>query len=424
VRPRDQESLTDSDPHSLLFGPSDEDSLYEEDHSRPLPRVQRVSRSELRAERKGHAARRRNRRFLLILSAVLVAMLAVSTWLVVLPIYHYFNPADYSGSGSGTVIVEVKSGDSSEDIANTLYDKGVVASVRAFTNAAKDDSRSQQIAPGTYKLRSHMSAKSALALLLDPSSRVNSDVLVPPGATTLDVLKGLTAKPCDEDAKKSAVCGPGMDRAAVVKAMENVKALGLPTDYTVDGKTPPSVEGFLYPATYYFPEKTQPSSALLEMITQFTEKVRGGFTAAAKHNHVTPYQQLIIASIAQAEAKYPEDYGKVAQVIYNRLAADRRLQIDATSAYPARLKGVDPTSVIVTQEGGLYNTYKHDGLPPTPISNPGSYALEGAANPPTGDWLYYVNGDADGHLFFTNSETAFAKAKHKCAVNGWGCSDS
>ena len=115
MRPRDQESLTDSDPHSLLFGPSDEDSLYEEDHSRPLPRVQRVSRSELRAERKGHAARRRNRRFLLILSAVLVAMLAVSTWLVVLPIYHYFNPADYSGSGSGTVIVEVKSGDSSED---------------------------------------------------------------------------------------------------------------------------------------------------------------------------------------------------------------------------------------------------------------------------------------------------------------------
>ncbi|HZC70448.1 MAG TPA: endolytic transglycosylase MltG [Jatrophihabitans sp.] len=423
MRPRDQESLTDSDPHSLLFGPSDsDDDLYFEDEpARRLPKVQRVSRSELRAERGRRAARRRSRRFLLILGAALVAMLAVSTWLVVLPIYHYFHPADYSGSGSGTVIVEVKANDTAEDIGNTLYDKGVVASVRAFTNAAKDNSRSQSIAPGTYKLRSQMAAKSALALLLNPSSRVNSDVLVAPGFTTLDVLNRLTAKPCDETAKQSAVCGPGLDRGAVIKALENVKALGLPTDYTVDGKAPPSVEGFLYPATYYFPEKTRPSDALLEMITQFTEQVRGGFTAAASKNHVTPYEQLIIASIAQAEAKYPEDYGKVARVILNRLAAHQPLQVDATSAYPAKLKGLDPTSVIYNQEGGAYNTYQHVGLPPTPISNPGPDALDGAANPPKGNWMWYVNGDAQGHLFFTSSESQFEQAVQRCRAHDWGC---
>ena len=414
MRQRDQEFLTDSDPHSLLFGPSDDDTPFDEDddgdhHSGPLPRVQRVSRSELRAERGRHAARRRNRRLMLILAALLVAVLGVATWLVILPIYHYFNPADYSGTGTGTVIVEVQANDTAKDIGTTLQDRGVVASVRAFTNAAKNDSRS------------HMSAKSALALLLNPSSKVNSDVLVTPGATTLDVVKRLTAKPCPHNASTTAVCGPGLDKTAVVKALENVKALGLPTDYTVNGRAPPSVEGFLYPATYYFPERTKPSDALLDMITQFTEHVRTGFTAAAAKNNITPYEQLIIASIAQAEAKYPEDYGKVARVILNRFAANRPLQIDATSAYAAKLAGLDPTEVIYSEQSGPYNTYKHKGLPPTPIGNPGPDAMDGAANPPKGNWLFYVNGDKDGHLFFTNSESAFEKAVAKCRANHWGC---
>jgi UPF0755 protein len=428
VRHGDRESATDSDPHSLLFGPSDDESFFGtehgDEHTGPLPRVQRVTRSEQRAERGHHAARRRNRRVLLIMSVLLVAVVAVATWLVVLPIYHYLNPSDYSGSGNGTVIVEVKANDGADAIGATLHDKGVVASVRAFTDAAKDNPRSKNIQPGSYKMRKHMSAKNALALLLDPASRVNSDVVVTEGATAADVFMRLTAPPCTDSSKVTG-CGPGLDKAAVTKALENVKAIGLPTDFTVAGKTPPSVEGFLYPATYYFPENTNPTAALQAMVTEFTDQARTtNFTAQAKALHITPYQELIIASIAQAEAKYPEDYGKVARVILNRIAANRPLQIDATSAYAAKLAGLDPTKVIYSEQSGPYNTYKHDGLPPTPIGNPGADAMAGAAKPDNGNWLYYVNGDKDGHLFFTNSEAAFERAKHTCAVKGWGCSDS
>jgi UPF0755 protein len=422
VRQRDRESLTDSDPHGLLFGPSDDDLFDEEEHTESLPRVQRVTRSELRAERGQRAARRRNGRLLLILSGVLIVVVGVATWLVVLPIYHYFNPSDYTGSGTGTVVVEVKANDNADAIGKTLHDNGVVASVKAFTDAAKGDPRSKNIQPGSYKLRKHMSAKSALALLLNPSSRVNSDVVVTEGATTLDVLKRLTAPPCADNAPASAVCGPGLDKAAVTSALENVKAIGLPTDYTVGGRTPPSVEGFLYPATYYFPENTSPLAALQAMVTEFTDQARQtNFTAQAKLLHITPYQELIIASIAQAEAKYPEDYARVARVILNRLAAGRPLQIDATSAYAYKLKGLDPSQQIYAEAKGPYNTYNHVGLPPTPISNPGADAMDGAAHPAKGDWLFYVNKDADGHLFFTNSETQFEKAVEKCRTNHWGC---
>lgn len=414
--------MTDSDPHGLFFDPSDDDSFLSEPDEGRVPRVQRVSRSELRAEAGHRARRQRNRRALLIMSVLLVGVVAVATWLVVLPIYHYINPADYSGRGTGDVVIEVHQNDNAAAIATTLHDQGVVASERAFKDAAKDNSKSRSIQPGSYKLHKHMSAKNALALLLDPKSRIRSDAVVTEGATTLDVVTRLTAAPCEDGAKAGQICGPGLARADVLAAMKNVKALGLPTDYLAAGKTPTSVEGFLYPATYYFPAKTTAGQALGQMITNFTDQARQtNFTAAAAANKITPYQQLIIASIAQGEAKYPDDYAKVARVILNRLAANRKLQVDATSVYGARLLGLDPTKTRHDTLNSPYNTYKIAGLPPTPISNPGAEAMDGAAHPADGNWTFYVNGDAEGHLFFTNSESEFVKAAEKCRANHWGC---
>ncbi|MFN2561814.1 MAG: endolytic transglycosylase MltG [Jatrophihabitans sp.] len=429
---RDRESITDSDPHGLFFGSSDDDEagVGEPDgldgHHRPrpggLPVLEQVSRSERRAERGSHAARRRNRRLLGLMSALLVLVIAAAAWLVVLPIYHYLHPSDYSGKGAGAVVIEVQANDNAKNIGTTLHDKGVVASVRAFTEAAGSNSRSHNIQPGSYRLRKHMSAKNALNLMLDPASRVDSDVVVTEGATSLDVLKRLTAPPCAANSSSSAVCGPGLDEAAVAKALKDVQAIGLPTDFTVNGKTPTSVEGFLYPATYFFSKDASPAVALQAMVTQFTDKARSiNFAAAAAPLHVTPYQELIIASIVESEAKFPEDYPKVARVILNRIAASRPLQIDATSRYGARLEGLNPGKVNYATFDSPYNTYLHGGLTPTPISNPGTEAMSGAAHPAQGNWMFYVNGDADGHLFFTNSESEFTKAVATCKKNNWGC---
>jgi UPF0755 protein len=196
----------------------------------------------------------------------------------------------------------------------------------------------------------------------------------------------------------------------------------VPTDYYVAGKQPTSAEGFLYPLTYDFGQGTSAVEALQQMVGAFVDQVRSsGFTTNARKLHLTPYQALVIASIAQAEAYFPQDMPKVARVILNRLAAHMPLQIDATSAYAAKLHGLDPTKVIYADVDGPYNTYKHDGLPPTPISNPGSDALNAAVHPADGDWLYYVNSDAAGHLFFTSDPQAFASAVAKCQANNWGC---
>ncbi|MEA2170016.1 MAG: hypothetical protein QOF76_3316, partial [Solirubrobacteraceae bacterium] len=120
-------------------------------------------------------------------------------------------------------------------------------------------------------------------------------------------------------------------------------------------------------------------------------------------------------------AKFPDDFPKVARVILNRIHAGIPLKIDATTRYGAALAGLDPSKVDYATYATPYNSYLHMGLPPTPISNPGTSAMRGAAHPAKGNWLYYVNGDKAGHLYFTNSDTKFAHAVTRCRTHNWGC---
>lgn len=399
----ERESLTDQDPHSLLFG--HEEDEFHEHPSDPYP--SRASRA--RSERTRRRRLRRRRRAFGAMTAVVLVVVLIVGYVAYRGYQDRYHPKDYAGQGTGTVLVTVHTGDGAGDIAKTLADKGVVRTTRAFTKAAAGNSDAANISPGTYRLHTHMSARSALAMLLDRNSRVSSNVVVFEGATVLDVA-GPLAKAL------------GIDVAKATAAIDDVAALGLPSGYTRGTATPTSVEGFLYPATYSFDPGTSPSDALQDMIAKFIEEDRStGFAAQAKALRITPYEALIIASIAEKEAKLADDYPRVARVIMNRIAARMPLQIDATSAYAGKLMHLDPAKVVYAKIDSPYNTYTHAGLPPTPISSPGAEALDAAVHPAAGDWLYYVNGDKNGKLFFTNSAAQFQQAVEKCRANNWGC---
>lgn len=412
MRQRGRESLTEHDPHSLLFG-TDEEQDDGGDLAEQPPESESVgSHPSRRMDRHDRERRRRARRHRSVFGVLVAFVVAVVVALGVAGYRGYqnrYDPKDYAGAGTGAVSVVVHSGDSAAAIARTLHASSVVRSVRAFTNAASRDAQSQGISAGTYRLRKHMSAKAAVSLLLDPASRLSHQAAVFEGATVFDVAPALAQ-------------ALGVSRATVTAAMADLTALGLPRGYSSGPRPPSSLEGFLFPATYSFDPGTKADDALQEMITQFTDKARStGFTADAKAIRMTPYQALIIASIAEKEAKFPADFPKVARVILNRIAARRPLQIDATSAYAAKVKHLNPTKVIFATITSPYNTYQNDGLPPTPISSPGESAMTGAVHPAVGNWLYYVNGDAQGDLFFTSSEVAFERAVDKCRAHHWGC---
>ncbi|QTZ93073.1 endolytic transglycosylase MltG [Streptomyces auratus] len=140
-------------------------------------------------------------------------------------------------------------------------------------------------------------------------------------------------------------------------------------------------EGYLYPATYPVSSDTTPASLLSYMAT-----------TAGQHlsdDGISSYRTVVIASIVQAEADRPADMGKVARVITNRLAHHMPLQMDSTLNY-ALHRSTLRTSHADTRLHSPYNTYRNQGLPPTPIDSPGADALKAAGAPPAGDWLYFV----------------------------------
>jgi UPF0755 protein len=405
VRFEPPDSLESSDPHALLFGPDPDD--VQPGYEAPPPG--RSRRGSSRRARERERLRRQRRRRSMFAAALVVIVVAAVGWFVIRPmIENQLTAKDWSGSGTGEVLVEVRPNDTSSQIADTLVKNGVVRSKRAFTDAADNNKNSRSIQPGFYRVHKHMSAAQALALLLQPSARVSTEVTIPEGLTERDVLARL--------AKALRVPIGRMQQAAA-----KVGDLGLPEGYTVGRALPKSGEGFMYPDTYSFDPGTTPTNALQEMTSEFTGVDRDmGFADAAQKMGITPYQALIIASMIEGEAKFDADRAKVARVIYNRMAKNMPLGIDATSVYGAKLAGQSPASIDYNKPAP-YNTRIQRGLPPTPIGNPGRAAMTAAVNPASGAWLYYVNGDAEGHLFFTASPSEFQAAVARCEQNHWGC---
>jgi UPF0755 protein len=405
VTQRERESVPfgPDDPHSLLFGDADDDGG---DFGERAPRITRADRRRNEHGRRKRA-RRRGRLFVLL---ALVIVAAVG-YFVVPKVIDYFRVQDYSGSGSGSVLVTVHTGDSTQDIGNTLQKAGVVKSAQAFTDAC-GDSKCSGIQPGDYNMRQHMSGTAAVALILDKRSRsVANQLVIPEGATSLDVESRLVK-----------ILGAD-SQSALTAALKKASDLGLPLNYTGKGDgVPTSAEGFLYPATYQIDPTSSPTKVLQDVVARYLQQDRNtGFADAAKKQRLTPYEALIIASIAQSEAKYPQDMPKVARTILNRIKIGRPLQFDSTSSYACKLANTPASKCIYHQVISPYNTYTHKGLPPTPIDNPGAPAMAAAVTPAKGDYIYFVNIDADGHLGFFTSEKDFEAARVKCVKNHWGC---
>ncbi|WP_369207853.1 endolytic transglycosylase MltG, partial [Streptomyces sp. PU-14G] len=192
--------------------------------------------------------------------------------------------------------------------------------------------------------------------------------------TPFSVPEGRRAAQVYAAADKALSVSPGTTRKAAERAARDGK-LKLPAA----AKGNP--EGYLYPATYTVRSETTPTSLVASMVK----------TARKRHAaaHVDNYRTLVVASIAQAEADTFQDMRKVVRVIKNRLARDMPLQMDSTINYALDRSTLN-TSRADTRIDSPYNTYRHKGLPPSPIDNPGPEALKAATSPADGDWLYFV----------------------------------
>ncbi|MFE1479893.1 endolytic transglycosylase MltG [Streptomyces fimicarius] len=295
-------------------------------------------------------------------------------------------PADFAGTGSGEVEVEIPEGSLGYDIANILRKKGVIKSSDAFVAAQNDNPKGKLLQAGVYLLKKEMSAASAIDLMLDPKSQ--NAFVIPEGTRNVKVYEMIDKR---LELKEGTTA-----KVAKTKA----ESLGLPdwADDNPDVKDP--LEGFLYPAAYPVPKGSKPEDALQRMVARANKEYENVDleATAKKYNLDGPWQVLTVASLVQAEGLTHDDFRKMAEVVYNRLEPDntitnRKLEFDSAFNYLKNQSKITIGSKEIRTNPDPYNTYYHKGLPPGPISNPGMDAIKASLNPTTNGWMFFISLD-------------------------------
>ncbi|MBV5244033.1 MULTISPECIES: endolytic transglycosylase MltG [Mycolicibacterium] len=375
------------------------------------PRQRMTRRERARAERQ----RRRRRAGLVITLSMLVVVVVVAVFLGSKMWHSLFGgtTGDYAGDGVSDVVIQVHDGDSTTAIGQTLQDNNVVANVKTFVDAADGNSAISAIQPGFYKVRTEIPASSAVQRLADPANRVGK-LTIPEGRQLDDVrdvkTNAVTAGILTLIANASCVDLDGDRRCVSADDLKQIAGAAAPADLGVPqwatdavdrmGADHRRLEGLIAPGTWNIDPSAQPQDILFTLIsTSASQYEQSGLLTAAESVDLSPYEILTVASLVQREAT-PEDFSKVARVIYNRLDERRTLEFDSTVNYP-----LDRVEVATTDadrgQATPWNTYVRPGLPATPICSPGNPALVAAENPEPGDWLYFVTIDLQGTTLFT-----------------------
>lgn len=290
---------------------------------------------------------------------------------------------DPPGGNGAQVQVDVERGWGVPEIASELSHRGVISSSVVFDVYARlnGDTKFQA---GTYVLHKHMGVKRAISAL-KAGPRINYENLaLPPGlwlsqiASRVGKLK-LSSQSFLENTRNNAV------RSALQPA--NVSNL----------------EGLVWPDTYKISDSEDDIDVLKTMVKEFDSKAASLGLVNANVRGFGPYDVLKVASLIEAEAKVDADRPLVASVIYNRLARNMPLQIDATLIYARGDPANRSLSNADKNIDSPYNTYLHTGLPPTPIASVSEASVRAALHPAQTDFLYYVVIDKNGKEAFSST---------------------
>lgn len=327
-----------------------------------------------------------------ILILAVVGVIVIGGGIGALKIYHKYqdryHPADYTGQGTGDVTVQVPSGATAFSLAPELLKLGVIASERAFTNAAENAPAATTtgqtgLQSGYFQLHLHMQASLAYAALLNPKNVVQTTVTIPEGKRVSQILTILAAH-------------TKIPLAQFEAAAKQTSKLGLPSYAGTTVKLPATVpygqlEGYLFPATYAVTPHETALQVLQAMVQRYNiEAQQINIEQAASSVGLTPSQLIIEASMVQAEAGVNADMPKMARVIINRKAKGMADGFSSVDFYGLGKYGINLTNSAEAQASGLYDNTQKPGLPPTPVDNPGDAAIQAVLHPASGPWLYFV----------------------------------
>ncbi len=285
-------------------------------------------------------------------------------------------------SGRGVERLVVRPGETFREVTDTLAAHGVVRWRRLFRGYGRLRGAQLHIKPGTYDVPRGASWPAVLHALVG-AHVASGTITVPEGWTIRQIAERI--------GPISGVSADSAKRRLLEPALAD--SLGAPG---------PTLEGYLFPATYEFPA----GRSLEELAATMLERYRHSWTPARRARldslGLTERQIVALASVIQAEARWTEEMPLISAVFHNRLLQNMPLQADPTVRY-----ALSPgTQLRYTQIDSLtqhpYNTYTHAGLPPGTIGSPGEAALDAALHPAPKPFLYFV-ARRDGHHEFSRT---------------------
>ena len=285
----------------------------------------------------------------------------------------------------------VEPGMTLSDVAGDLEVRGVVRHAILFELLARYRGVGHSIDAGRYEIESYMDAGQILNMFTEGRIAVNR-VTVPEGLTIPETARVLQAR-------------IGIDSTAFVQRSaepEKVRSLGIEA---------PTLEGYLYPATYnMYPDMTV-DDILKQMASRHLQTITEEYRKRAEELGYNLHEIITLASIIEQEAMVDDERGIISGVFHNRLQRGMRLEADPTVQY-----GIGRPNMRLYEKHlshpSPYNTYVHAGLPPGPICSPGEASIHAALYPKDVDYLFFV-GRGDGrHIFsVTNREHNRARAQ-------------
>ncbi|MGH8875322.1 MAG: endolytic transglycosylase MltG [Acidimicrobiia bacterium] len=299
------------------------------------------------------------------------------------------------------VEVDIPPGANAESIGEILADAGVVASASDFEVAVRTSGSAERLQAGRYPLFTGMAITEVLAQLEEGPPAATFRVTVPEGLRVTEILVALAEASGHPRSELEAALTDGSVATTLRELPENPELA--------------EWEGLLFPDTYEFADDAQPEEMLQLLADTMEDRVEGVDWSSLEEDGLTPYQGIVIASLIESEVQVVEEQPLVSSVIHNRLAQEMRLEIDATVLYALDTRDVAEFNRDVDSP---YNTYRVEGLPPTPISAPGLAALEAAAAPADTPFLFYVLSDEDGHHTFSETFEEHQQAVQQAKEDG------
>lgn len=366
--------------------------------------------------------------FLTLLIVILIAAAAAVAWAK-----HQF-----SGPGPSAVAqcVQVAPGASLNAVSKQLAEQGAISSSYIFRAGTDYLDKSRDLKFGSYMVSPNASMEDIVGVITagGPSTcgtevtvrigvRENTTLLrdVDPATGTYEeqarYIPGAAEKPEEiaaaedqSDVRLRIAMAEGVTSWQVVQALKAA-------DFLSGEITDMPAEGSLAPDTYEVHKGQDRASILAEM----SRRQQAILTAAWDSRpfglpYETPQEALIMASIVEKETGVASERPQVASVFVNRLERGMRLQTDPTVIYGiTKGEGVLDRGIRRSELNArtAYNTYQIDGLPPTPIANPGRAAIQAALNPDTTEYVFFVADGTGGHAFARTLE------EHNANVARW-----